>query len=944
LSHWSDGRLVSYLKEPGLISAILEDQRGKVWITRSRVPNAKGLCQVFGSKAECYPLPDETLIGNCCHGLLEDGQGNLWIGTSTGLVRWRDGLRSIHPNRNMEPNTGTDGVVALAPALDGSLWVGIAAAGPGMGLEQFEQDRWKPFLEHGLDGSKLEITALLRDRDGALWLGTIDQGIYRVHGNKVDHFDTADGLSGKTIWSFYQDREGNIWVVTTEGIDYFRDLPVVSFSTEEGLKADDVVSVLAARDGTIWVGNDGSLDSIRDGTVSSLPTGKGLPGRQVTSLLEDNAGRLWVGVDDKLWIYQNGHFAEIKRADGGHIGTVAGITEDAEDNIWATTIAPSRKLVRIRNFIVTEEAQVQHPFARELAADRHGGIWLGLMNGDLARYRHGNFETFSFHHVPNQRVRQVVVNPDDSVLGVTAVGLIGWKDGKLQTMTVRNGLPCDDIFSVVSDQNNYWLYAQCGLVKISEAQMQQWWDQPSRVLQVKTIDQSDGVRPHSAVFSPAAARSPDGKLWFANNLVLQTFDPAHRRVNSVVPPVNVEQITADRRSYPPTAGVALPALVRNLEIDYTALSFVAPEKVRFRYKLEGHDTTWQEAGTRRQAFYNDLRPGQYRFRVIACNNDGVWNETGALLSFSIRPAYYQTTWFRVLCVATFLSLLWVAYKFRVRQLERRLKLSEENSRLYGELRQRDAESERLRQELADLARLNRVSTMGELTASLAHEIKQPIGAAVTNAEACARLLDRDQPDMPEAREAALEMAKDARRAAHIIDRVRSLYRKTSLEFEAVDVNEIIEEMALMLQNEANRHSVTIRTELAENLPSTMADRVQLQQVLMNLMLNGIEAMRDTSGELSIQSQLAGDGQLLVSVTDTGVGLPTDNVERIFNAFFTTKSEGTGLGLAITRSIVESHSGRIWATPNPRRGTSFHFTLPSRATVPAPTSSNPYCVH
>jgi signal transduction histidine kinase len=446
------------------------------------------------------------------------------------------------------------------------------------------------------------------------------------------------------------------------------------------------------------------------------------------------------------------------------------------------------------------------------------------------------------------------------------------------------------------------------------------------------------------VFSPAAVRSPDGKLWFANNLVLQMFDPAHPRINLVIPPVHVEQILADRNRYSPSAGVALPALVRSLEIDYTALSFVAPEKVRFRYQLEGHDAGWQEAGTRRQAFYNDLPPGQYRFRVIACNDDGVWNEAGAFLNFSIRPAYYQTTWFRVSCVATFLALLWVAYKFRVGQLERRLKLSEENSRLYGELRQRDAESERLRQELADLARLNRVSTMGELTASLAHEIKQPIGAAVTNASACVRLLDRDQPDLPEAREAALEMAKDARRAAHIIDRVRSLYRKTSSEFEPVDLNEVIGEMALMLHDEASRLSVTIRTELAENLPRTMADRVQLQQVLMNLMLNGIEAMRDTSGELSIQSQLAEDGRLLVSVTDTGVGLPTDNVERIFNAFFTTKSEGTGLGLAITRSIVESHCGRIWAMPNPGRGTSFHFTLPSKAPVSAPTSSNPYCVH
>jgi PAS domain S-box-containing protein len=246
----------------------------------------------------------------------------------------------------------------------------------------------------------------------------------------------------------------------------------------------------------------------------------------------------------------------------------------------------------------------------------------------------------------------------------------------------------------------------------------------------------------------------------------------------------------------------------------------------------------------------------------------------------------------------------------------------------------EEERERLRQAQADLVHVNRVSTMGELTASLAHEIKQPIGATVTNAEACLRLLDRDRPDVAEAREAALEMVRDAKRAASIIDRVRSLYRKGTSELEAVDVNEVIGEMALMLHNEANRHSVTIRTELAKSLPRVMADRIQLQQVLMNLMLNGIESMRDTTGDLSIKSQLAEDGQLLISVTDTGVGLPTDNVEHIFNAFFTTKSEGTGLGLAITRSIVGSHGGRVWATANPGRGASFHFTLPGKAALSA----------
>jgi len=246
----------------------------------------------------------------------------------------------------------------------------------------------------------------------------------------------------------------------------------------------------------------------------------------------------------------------------------------------------------------------------------------------------------------------------------------------------------------------------------------------------------------------------------------------------------------------------------------------------------------------------------------------------------------------------------------------------------------EEERERLRQELAHLAHLNRVSTLGELAATLTHEIKQPIGATVTNAEACLRLLDRDQPDLPEARQAALEMVRDARRAADIIDRVRLLYQKGSSKLDIVDVNEVIGEMVILLHNEANRHSVAIRTDLAEGLPKVKADRLQLQQALMNLMLNGIEAMRDISGELSIKAQLAGDGQLLISVADTGMGLSGDNIDKIFDPFFTTKAQGTGLGLAITRSIIATHGGRIWATPNSGRGATFHFTLPSTVAVAA----------
>jgi C4-dicarboxylate-specific signal transduction histidine kinase len=237
----------------------------------------------------------------------------------------------------------------------------------------------------------------------------------------------------------------------------------------------------------------------------------------------------------------------------------------------------------------------------------------------------------------------------------------------------------------------------------------------------------------------------------------------------------------------------------------------------------------------------------------------------------------------------------------------------------------------LRQAQADLAQVNRVTTMGELTASLAHEVNQPIAAALTDANTCLRWLTRDQPDVEEARQAASRMVKDAARASEIISRIRSLFKKGTQQRELVDVNEVIRGMVVLLRSEATRYSIAMRTELSEGLPQIMGDRVQLQQVLMNLMINGIEAMKvvDGSHELAVKSQRAEDEQLMVSVSDTGVGLPPHQADQIFNAFFTTKPHGTGMGLRISRSIVESHGGRLWATDNSPRGASFHLTLPSK---------------
>jgi signal transduction histidine kinase/ligand-binding sensor domain-containing protein len=676
LSHLLNQDLINVQTGRGLIASILEDRDGTVWISRTRPLDESGpLCRVTGTEMRCYGAADGVPVSDNVGGyLIEDAAGSLWMGGTTTLVHGKPGAFNVDTLRALTATEGTAGVTGLAANPDGSLWVGMALTGPGRGVQRLTRGVWTPLVTPGLDGSTLAVNTLFLDRDNALWVGTARQGIYRVHGDTVDTFHSTDGLSGDSVFGFHQDREGNLWVATSKGIDMFRDRRVATFSTREGLSTEEVVSVLAARDGTVWIGGDSALDTLRQSRVSSIQTGKGLPGRQVTSLFEDHTGRLWVGIDTTLQYYENGTFSRINRSDGTRMGLITDIAEDLDGNIWALANRPPRTLVRIRNLKVQEEFQEpQIPPARAVAADPQGGLWLGLTNGDLARYRHGKVDIVPFEHSPDSRVNQLFVNADGVVLGATAFGLIGWKSGKQQTLTVRNGLPCDGVNSLVADrQGALWLSMQCGLVQIADPELQRWWEQPDISVQLRTYDSFDDVEPGLAPFQ-GAARSSDGRLWFANDSVLQMVDPARPSANVVLPPVHVEHVVADRKSYAPRDGLRLPPLTRDIEIDYTALSFVVPQKVRFRYKLEGHDADWQEPGTRRQAFYSDLRPDRYTFHVIAANNDGLWNDVGATFTFNVAPAYYQTAWFRAASACALLLAGWGAHRVRLWQLARGLR-------------------------------------------------------------------------------------------------------------------------------------------------------------------------------------------------------------------------------------------------------------------------------
>jgi signal transduction histidine kinase/ligand-binding sensor domain-containing protein len=671
LARWRDGILVNYTDPPGRVNGILEDREGTIWMVRTRIVDQSGpLCRVTGEMLHCYGVGDGLA---CSYGaaLAVDGEGSLWVGSSEAVCRWKPGSSSTYLQQELKPTEGLSGVGALI-AKGSLVWAGITRAGKGLGLQKFVNGSWITDTVPGMDRATLAVNSMLLDRNDSFWIGTVNQGIYRVSGGKADHFRSADGLSSDVVADIYEDHEGNVWVATSKGIDRFRDLRVTTFSTKEGLTTDGVASVLAARDGTVWIGNEGGLNVLRKNVLSRITSREGLPGEDITSLFEDHASRLWVGVDGKLAVYERGRFRLVPRPDGSGVGVIVAMAEDTDHNIWVSVVGRGEGLLRVQDFRVTKEISSPPPeeLANALAADPKGGIWMGLLRNGLGRYRNGQFVA-----VPSGdsgSVRNLSVDPDGSIWAATSKkGLMRWKDGELKTLTSKNGLPCDDIFALVRDNTHaLWLYSKCGLVAIAESELQRWWGHPESNVKVRMFDVLDGAQPELAPFCPAASRSPDGRLWFANEKVLQMVDPSRLIANAMTPPVHVEAIIADRKSYSPREGVRLPALTQNLEIDYTALSLVIPEKVRFRYRLEGHDATWQDPGTRRQAFYSDLRPGTYKFHVIASNNDGIWNEAGASLDFSILSAYYQTNWFRAMCGAAFLVSLWAIYQFRVRQLRR----------------------------------------------------------------------------------------------------------------------------------------------------------------------------------------------------------------------------------------------------------------------------------
>ncbi len=671
--HLKGGVVTSQFQLQGLWGPknVTEGPDGSLWVIRAeRRVDMSPLCRVTEREVKCFGKRDGLTMPAGGFAIAVDGKGGFWLGGQTSVIYWHEGVSQTYPIQALKSNTG-EGVGALAVGPDGALWVGLLPQGPGLGLGRLVNGGFQSFVTRGFDGSKVAIQTMIFDREGSLWVGTIGNGLFRVRGNAVQHYGRAEGLSSDTVNDLFEDKGGILWATTTNGIDSFRDPRVTTFSASEGLALDSVQGVVATRDGSLWVANSDSLDHIeKNGAVSSIRWGKGLPGDQVSSMLEDRAGNLWVGVYDGLYLFKNGRFRRIPEPDHQPLGLVLGIAEDSDGDIWVAAAGKPRQILRIHNFEVSQEVST---FARQLAADPRGGIW-GVNGTDLVLFRHGSVQRFSLN-VGSPFSAQVLPQADGSVVVATPEGLVGLRQGKVQRMAKKNGLPCDWVSSAIEDkENHWWLFTDCGVVEFADSELQRWWANPDTVVEPRVYDTLDGFRPGRPIFN-AAALSPDGRVWFAAGSVVQMVEPAILSQKALPAETYVESVIVDRKQFAATEGLKLSPHPRDLQIDYTSPTFLIPQRVKFRYRLDGYDHDWHDAGTRRQAFYTDLPPGKYSFRVIASNSDGLWDDTPAKLDFSVAPAYYQTNWFRALCACIFLVLLWAAYLWRVRQLRHQFEMT-----------------------------------------------------------------------------------------------------------------------------------------------------------------------------------------------------------------------------------------------------------------------------
>lgn len=941
-----------------IVWSIAFDAAGDAWVGG----DGNGVQRFSGGRAVGRIGTAEGLPLDQVRTLVFDRDGALWVGTTgKGVAVVRSGrVEAVWS----EDDLGSGLVRSLAADPAGGVWAGTS----GGGLTHLAGGLATPYRRKTGFPSD-QIAAVHVDPAGTVWFGTWGAGVGRLRDGVAELIGTREGLSNDQVWALASDDEGSLWIGTwVGGLNRLRDGKFLTYTTQEGLTSSNVRSLVEGRDGSVWVATaGGGLNRLKDGKVDAWGPADGLPSDHVSALLEDRSGTLWVGTNlAGAARFKGGRFTPLGPAQGLPHHDVRCFLEDRSGNVWIGTIGGGLTRVApdgtLRVFTAADGLPGERVIALAEAPD--GAIWIGSSGGGLTRMADGKFRAFTTKDgLSSDRVMSLRVDADGTVwAGTSGGGLNRVRDGKIASVTTREGL-FNDLVQVILDdgRGSLWMTSNKGVFRVARAELEAVADGRAATLRSVAFGTSDGMRSASAAGGqqPAGFVAADGRLWFPTYRGIAVIDPERILSSGRNPRVAIEEVLVDGRPADPGQPLVLPPGAERIQIHYTALTLLAPDRVRFRVRLDGLDSQPADVGRRRVAYYTNLPSGSFAFHVTATDAGGDWSDQEATLAFRKRPRAREAWWFRAAVVLLVAAAAWGGVRLRLSRLrsreaellvlveQRTRGISEEKARAEEARRRAEAsraEAERHR-EIAERATAEAEEASrakSQFLANVSHELRTPLNAIIGYSE----MLSEEASE--EGRPVLVRDLEKIRSAAlHQLDLVNSVLDlakieagRQDLDLETFPVAPLVDETTAIVRPllEKNRNTLVVSRPPGEELTMT-SDAMKLRQCLFNLLSNACKFTEGGRVELEVRRlEEGGAGWISFRVADTGIGIPPEKLPRLFEPFAQAdlstarRFGGTGLGLSITRQLCELMGGTVTVESAPGTGSTFEIRLPEQLPV------------